>query len=805
MRLRHAPLRQVTGEAAPLSWPLVDRRSTRSLLGPPNGVNRRLLSHQTNGVVLPYEAISMAPFRIAALAAVLMRVASQFRGVTAGVVFGTLAMLAYTAYALRSPVPSDSLRRSTRRLVDFEQIIVVLAVLVSGSWHSPLAFFLIPTAILAGLVTETAYALLLTIGGAALISALHLQGSVAESKVQTSILWTCGLILVAMVAGLARKAAAETARKQNLALDQLDHLSHANALLSNLHRLAQVLPASLDLDDVLDSTVGRVRQLIEHDLLTILLVNEQTGALEPAARTFGYASAGPSPTIARSPTLAQAMQSSVTLRFDYLIAKQGAPRLSVAPSAKSGVYASLRARGVVMGVIAIESLEPRGFTEQHSEILHGMAEPLGVAIDNARLFRKLRVVGADEERNRIARDLHDKIGSSLASLGFALDGTLSAAKRGTDVIDDLEQIRAYVTTMIGDVREALYDLRSDVNDTQDLASTLRQFADRVQTRSSLMVQLTSNQQVRLPLLQEREIWHIAREAIINVEKHARATRLGIDWVCTTSEMSLTISDNGVGLEVGGLRADSYGMVGMRTRRKHRCAIDHNNFTRRNDHSHRTSTSHRSMTMALTVMLVDDHTMIRQGLRRGLEAEGIRVVAEAGNGEDAIRLALEHRPDVVLMDVSMPTIDGIEATRRLMKADARQRIVMLTMHMDKKLIDQAIRAGAVGYLTKDCTITEVVEAIRLAVNGDVVLSPTLANAMLNEVRSADTPEVMISPREEEVLQLVADGLGTTDIAEQLFISQKTVKNHLGSIYEKLDARDRTQAVLTAVRMGIVRLN
>jgi two-component system, NarL family, response regulator DegU len=210
-------------------------------------------------------------------------------------------------------------------------------------------------------------------------------------------------------------------------------------------------------------------------------------------------------------------------------------------------------------------------------------------------------------------------------------------------------------------------------------------------------------------------------------------------------------------------------------------------------------------MALTAMLVDDHTMIRQGLRRGLEAEGIRVVAEAGNGEDAIKLALDNRPDVVLMDVSMPTIDGIEATRRLMKADARQRVVMLTMHMDKKLIDQAIRAGAVGYLTKDCTITEVVEAIRLAVNGDIALSANLAGAMLNEVRSVEAPEAMISPREEEVLQLVADGLGTTQIAERLFISQKTVKNHLGSIYEKLDARDRTQAVLTAVRMGIVRLN
>ncbi len=210
-------------------------------------------------------------------------------------------------------------------------------------------------------------------------------------------------------------------------------------------------------------------------------------------------------------------------------------------------------------------------------------------------------------------------------------------------------------------------------------------------------------------------------------------------------------------------------------------------------------------MGLTALLVDDHTMLRQGLRRGLEAEGIRVVAEAADGEAAVRLALEHRPDVVLMDVSMPTVDGIEATRRILKADGRQCVIILTMHMDRAIIEQALRAGAVGYLTKDCSTAEVVEAIRLATNGDTVLSPNLATLMLSEARGGERHDPLVSPREEEVLQLVVDGLGTTEIANRLYISQKTVKNHLASIYEKLNASDRTQAVLTAVRMGIVRIN
>jgi len=208
-------------------------------------------------------------------------------------------------------------------------------------------------------------------------------------------------------------------------------------------------------------------------------------------------------------------------------------------------------------------------------------------------------------------------------------------------------------------------------------------------------------------------------------------------------------------------------------------------------------------VGLSVMLVDDHTMLRQGLRRALESEGIKVVAEAADGGDAVQLALDNRPDVVLMDVSMKGMDGVEATRRLVSADARQRVVMLTMHMDRDVIDRALKAGAVGYLTKDSSIGEVILAIKLAANGDRPMSPRLAAAMLEEARRET--EAIISPREEEVLQLVVDGLGTTEIAAHLFISQKTVKNHLASIYEKLHARDRTQAVLTAVKMGIVKLN
>ena len=211
-------------------------------------------------------------------------------------------------------------------------------------------------------------------------------------------------------------------------------------------------------------------------------------------------------------------------------------------------------------------------------------------------------------------------------------------------------------------------------------------------------------------------------------------------------------------------------------------------------------------MSLRLMLVDDHTMLREGLRRALEAEGFAVIGEADDGQEALLMALERKPDVILMDVSMPDVDGIEATRAIMQADARQRIVMLTMHVDRDVIDRAIKAGAVGYLTKDCSVAEVADAVRMAANGDTALSPKLAELMLTEARKTEAGEErLITRREEEVLQLIADGLSTPEVAQRLYISQKTVKNHLASIYEKLNARDRTQAVLVAVRMGIVKLN
>lgn len=207
-----------------------------------------------------------------------------------------------------------------------------------------------------------------------------------------------------------------------------------------------------------------------------------------------------------------------------------------------------------------------------------------------------------------------------------------------------------------------------------------------------------------------------------------------------------------------------------------------------------------------LLLVDDHQLLRQGLRRAMEEAGFSVVGEAADGEEALRMAETLRPDVTLMDITMPVLDGIEATRLMRQQCPENRVVVLSMHGEEETIARAMRAGAVGYLTKDCSMTQVAETIRLAATGEgAAVSPGIASSILSELVKPAQGGSVLSKREEEVLQLFADGCSPTEVAGRLYISAKTVKNHLASIYEKLDARDRTQAVLRAVRMGIIRLD
>ena len=215
-----------------------------------------------------------------------------------------------------------------------------------------------------------------------------------------------------------------------------------------------------------------------------------------------------------------------------------------------------------------------------------------------------------------------------------------------------------------------------------------------------------------------------------------------------------------------------------------------------------------MSDPITVLLVDDHEMVRRGVRDFLETqEDITVVAEAGSGEEAVRLAAEHAPDVALMDLIMPGMDGVEATRRLTTQSPRTSVVMLTSYHDDEHVFPAIRAGALSYVLKEIGPGELAEAVRKAAAGEAVLHPRVAARVVRELHGArrDEPNAFreLSDRELEVLKLIADGLSNAEIAGRLYVSEKTVKSHVSNILGKLHLADRTQAAVYAWRQGVVR--
>jgi len=208
-----------------------------------------------------------------------------------------------------------------------------------------------------------------------------------------------------------------------------------------------------------------------------------------------------------------------------------------------------------------------------------------------------------------------------------------------------------------------------------------------------------------------------------------------------------------------------------------------------------------MAARIRLLIVDDHPMVRRGLRQLFEAEAdCDVVDDVGGGEEAVAAALATVPDVVLMDVSMPEVDGIEATRRLLAAQPQARVVMLTSFSDHERVMEALDTGAVGYLLKDAESDELLRGVRAAAAGDSPLSPRAARALLT-ARRGRRPFEELTARELDVLRLVARGLSNKQIAWRLTISEKTVKAHMTSIFGRIGVADRTQAALWAQRHGV----
>ncbi|HCB50390.1 MAG TPA: DNA-binding response regulator [Chloroflexi bacterium] len=215
---------------------------------------------------------------------------------------------------------------------------------------------------------------------------------------------------------------------------------------------------------------------------------------------------------------------------------------------------------------------------------------------------------------------------------------------------------------------------------------------------------------------------------------------------------------------------------------------------------------------IRVLLAEDHTIVRKGLRALLEdAKGIEVVDEAENGREAVDKSNQHRPDVVVMDISMPLLNGLEATRRIKEQDSNIKVIILTMHADEEYVLQGLRAGADGYLVKQTAPAELVAAVLAAFHGDSFLSPSISRTVIKEyIRGVESNTEFdsyetLTDREREVLQLVAEGLSVREIAEHLYISEKTARAHRSNLMNKLELHNIAALTIYALRKGVISLD
>ena len=473
------------------------------------------------------------------------------------VMFAVLAL--WTAVRTIRPIRNYGFELGTASSIIVELGVATAAVCATGYWSSPLSFLLLPGVLIGGFSDggplSVGYGTITSLF-VTFVSIFH-SGSLTAEQWRASGQWAVELMLVAFVAGLGHRVLLDTQRKHSAAVDGMAKLTAANSLLVSLHRLAQTLPASLDLKDVLATTIANAKELFRPDSITVLLTQDSSPDLLVAAcQGIRLPAAIPSEQIPLAIELARRTNATTSLAtFERPSEK------ALLPAAKSGIYVPLRARQSVIGFIAVEYFERGHDGDDQKDLVSKFAEPAAVGIDNARWFGRIRTVAADEERIRIARDLHDRVGQSLAYIGFELDRIV----RSTDdpaLTTQVKRLRQDVSGVVTEVRETLYDIRTDVTPDCGIVPTIEAFLERVQKRSGLEVSFTHEQDSQLTMRQEREFFHVAQEAIVNVERHAAATSVKVSWVCHDRYVLLEVTDDGKGFSENSGRADSYGIRGM---------------------------------------------------------------------------------------------------------------------------------------------------------------------------------------------------------------------------------------------------
>ncbi len=481
-------------------------------------------------------------------------------------------------------------------------------------------------------------------------------------------------------------------------------------------------------------------------------------------------------------------------------------------------------QGQIVGQLLMGPRGPgEGFSPADRHLLDDLAHHAGVAVHGVKVMTDLQrsreqlVLAREEERRRLRRDLHDELAPTLAALGLTAATVGELIPRDPDRATAVNaKLEAALRAAVGDIRRLVYDLRPPALDELGLVEAIRERAD--QYSSGLASDLTVKVEVSsslppLPAGVEVAVYRIVQEALNNVARHARAHNCVVRLHSTEDGwLRVDVVDDGIGL-----RADhkiGVGLPSMEERAAElggNCSLEHLHppaCASRSASRYREGVEMESRSMdTLRVLLADDHPFFRDGMRMFLETTpDIAVVGEAATGEEAVGQAKMLSPDVVLMDIKMPGLSGIEATRRILEANPGVRVLVVTMFEDDATVFTAMRAGARGYILKDAGKDDVLRATRAVGHGEAIFSSGIASRLIDfftTSRPAAPREAFptLTAREREMLHLMTRGASNAEIARLLSLSTKTVANYVSNILSKLQATDREEAVLRAREAGL----
>jgi signal transduction histidine kinase len=473
-----------------------------------------------------------------------------------GTEIATVVLAANSAWRTLQPLPPRD-RRATSVFLILDLTIIFAAVVMSGQWDSPFVFSLIVPVFLAGFGGGFVHGFLIASIAVVAVTAVHAAWSGLDALGRDTASALLVLELAALLAGYARHVFVIAEERHEDAVGRMAQLTEANALLLALHEVAQTLPSSLDLEETLLSARSRLRELFDFTAVAVFLADPSgdwtTGAAE-GVRLPARMSQRSLPAVVRD-----SLDKRQPLIWADIIA-DGATGVSA--RGRSGLYVPLVARGRLVALLAMEHIEPDRFHRRELDLVNGVVEPLALAIDNALWFRRLRSLGAEEERVRIARELHDRTAQSLAYVSFELDRLANRHADDAEVV----QLRDEVRNIVSEVRETLYELRAGVTDQVDLRMIATEYVERYCERTGIVATLHAPGSGRVPARVEQELFRILQEALRNIEQHAGADRAWITWEVDGRRASLEVLDNGHGFDPNDAgRPGSYGLVGMRER------------------------------------------------------------------------------------------------------------------------------------------------------------------------------------------------------------------------------------------------